>query len=89
VSSGVDLLNRQQANVPVHRCDPRGQDPIRAATARAPRQRRRTAFPFTPDLAPAAVSMTKPAGRTGSGEIFLAPQQGPLQNGPMILDPDR
>jgi hypothetical protein len=39
-----------------------------------------------PSLAPASVS-TKRSGRTAAGDIFVAPQQGPLQNGPMILDP--
>jgi hypothetical protein len=40
-----------------------------------------------PDLAPAAVEITRRSARAASGEIFLAPQQGPVQSGPMILDP--
>ncbi len=39
-----------------------------------------------PDLTPAAVRITK-RGRTAPGDIFVAPQTGPVQNGPMLLDP--
>lgn len=37
-------------------------------------------------LAPAAVSVTTTRQASSGDEIFLAPQQGPVQNGPMILD---
>jgi hypothetical protein len=37
------------------------------------------------DLAPAAVRLSR-RGRTAAGDIFLAPQFGPIQDGPMILD---
>jgi hypothetical protein len=39
------------------------------------------------DLAPVSVTVTK-HGATGDGDIFLAPQWGPVQDGPMILDPN-
>ena len=39
-----------------------------------------------PDLMPAAVEVTKPSTDTVSGDIFITPQQGPTQNGAMILD---
>jgi hypothetical protein len=45
-------------------------------------------FHSEPHLAPAAVTVTRSGGSWSPGEIFLAPQQGPLQNGPMILDQD-
>jgi hypothetical protein len=38
------------------------------------------------DLSPVSVSMTR-RGAGGDGDIFLAPQWGPVQDGPMILDP--
>jgi hypothetical protein len=38
-----------------------------------------------PDLRPAAVRILK-AGRTAPGNLFVAPQAGPVENGPMILD---
>jgi Arylsulfotransferase (ASST) len=43
-------------------------------------------FHSQPDLTPASANVTRQAGSSAVGDIFLAPQQGPLQNGPMILD---
>jgi hypothetical protein len=43
-------------------------------------------FQSRPDLTPAAVEVTKPSANAASGDIFLTPQQGPTQNGLMILD---
>ncbi len=43
-------------------------------------------FRSRPDLLPAAVKVLK-AGRTATGDLFVGPQAGPRQNGPMILDP--
>jgi hypothetical protein len=39
------------------------------------------------DLTPAAVKVTKRSRGTAPGDIFVAPQFGPVQDGPMILDP--
>jgi Arylsulfotransferase (ASST) len=44
-------------------------------------------FRSRPDLAPAAVRVDKRAARTAPGDIFIGPQFGPVQDGPMILDP--
>ncbi|MBV9823875.1 MAG: aryl-sulfate sulfotransferase, partial [Actinobacteria bacterium] len=43
-------------------------------------------FYSRPDLTPAAVTITKP-DPTATGDIFLAPQIGPLQQGPEIVGP--
>jgi hypothetical protein len=43
-------------------------------------------FHSEPGLTPAAVTVTRQGGASAAGEIFLAPQQGPLQSGPMIVD---
>jgi hypothetical protein len=43
-------------------------------------------FQSRPDLTPASVEITQPDSNA-RGDIFLTPQQGPLQNGAMILDP--
>jgi Arylsulfotransferase (ASST) len=43
-------------------------------------------FQSRPDLTPAAVEVTKPSTDATSGDIFVTPQQGPTQNGAMILD---
>jgi arylsulfotransferase ASST len=43
-------------------------------------------FHSRPDLSPATVEITKPTSDQ-AGDIFITPQQGPVQNGPMIVDP--
>ena len=40
-----------------------------------------------PGLAPTAVKVVRRAGQVAPGDIFLAPQIGPLQYGPEIIDP--
>lgn len=44
-------------------------------------------FRSRPDLSPAAVRVLKSSSHTAPGDIFISPQQGPVQPGPMILDP--
>jgi len=44
-------------------------------------------FLSRPDLQPAGVSVTQNSAPASAGDIFLAPQFGPNQDGPMILDP--
>jgi hypothetical protein len=44
-------------------------------------------FRSRPDLRPAAVTVTKNSAPASYGDIFVAPQFGPSQDGPMILDP--
>jgi Arylsulfotransferase (ASST) len=44
-------------------------------------------FRSAPGLAPASVEVTKRARSNSGGDIFLAPQAGPIQNGPEIIDP--
>jgi hypothetical protein len=44
-------------------------------------------FRSRPDLTPPTVEITKPSDDR-SGDVFLAPQQGPVQNGPMIVGPN-
>jgi Arylsulfotransferase (ASST) len=43
-------------------------------------------FRSQPDLAPVAVTVTRSRGASSDDAIFLAPQQGPVQSGPVILD---
>jgi hypothetical protein len=45
-------------------------------------------FVSRPDLLPASITVTQDAAPISDGDIFVAPQFGPLQDGPMILDPD-
>ncbi len=44
-------------------------------------------FRSRPDLSPPSVVVTKNSAPASQGDIFVAPQYGPTQNGPMILDP--
>ena len=43
-------------------------------------------FRSRPDLQPPAVEIVRRSARAASGDVFVTPQQGPLQNGPMIID---
>jgi hypothetical protein len=62
--------------------------PIRLArpyfTGRVPHDVR--GFHSRPDLHPVAVNVPTPGAHTAPGYIFLAPQYGPIQDGPMIVD---
>lgn len=40
-----------------------------------------------PDLVPATVKVTTNRAPASLGDVFVAPQQGPVQNGPELLDP--
>ena len=64
---------------------------IRLAGVRpAPRVRNDiTRFVSRSDLVPAAVTVTKKASPSvaAGGDLFIAPQYGPVQNGPMIIGP--
>ncbi|HSC04386.1 MAG TPA: arylsulfotransferase family protein [Solirubrobacteraceae bacterium] len=43
-------------------------------------------FQSRPDLTPPAVEVTKQSENAAAGDIFITPQQGPTQNGVMILN---
>jgi arylsulfotransferase ASST len=43
-------------------------------------------FRSRPDLEPASVTINRSSSSAYSGDIFVTPQYGPVQNGPMILD---
>jgi hypothetical protein len=45
-------------------------------------------FHSEPGLQPTAVRVSKPSAPTAPGDIFLAPQSGPVQYGPEIIDPN-
>ena len=44
-------------------------------------------FHSRPDLEPASVTVNKHSSSAYNGDIFVTPQYGPDQDGPMILDP--
>ncbi|HUA05624.1 MAG TPA: arylsulfotransferase family protein [Solirubrobacteraceae bacterium] len=43
-------------------------------------------FHSRPDLEPASITVNKHSSSEAPGDIFVTPQYGPVQNGPMILD---
>jgi hypothetical protein len=45
-------------------------------------------FHSRPDLTPPAVEVTRQSTSAFSGDIFITPQQGPTQNGVMIVNPE-
>jgi Arylsulfotransferase (ASST) len=45
-------------------------------------------FYTRPDLLPASITVNRRSSAAYNGDIFLTPQYGPDQNGPMILDPN-
>jgi len=44
-------------------------------------------FHSRPDLEPASITVSRNSSTAYGGDIFLTPQYGPVQNGPMLLDP--
>jgi hypothetical protein len=45
-------------------------------------------FHSRPDLVPPSVTVSKDSAPASQGDIFVAPQYGPYENGPMILSPN-
>lgn len=43
-------------------------------------------FQSRPDLEPPSITVTRDTAPASSGDIFVAPRDGPVQNGPLILD---
>ncbi|HXD68075.1 MAG TPA: arylsulfotransferase family protein [Solirubrobacteraceae bacterium] len=69
--------------------NPAGAIPL-AGVRPAPRVRNDISrFVSRPDLVPTALTVTKRASTSvaAGGDLFVAPQYGPVQNGPMIIGP--
>ncbi len=45
-------------------------------------------FASRPDLSPAAVKVDKRTSEAADGDVFVASQEGPVQNGPELIGPD-
>lgn len=60
-----------------------GADPTPAARTRGDVGR----FASRRDLIPATIKVTRRPSHTASGDLFVAPQNGPYQQGPMIVGP--
>ncbi len=86
VRTGLNVVGTGNGSFTFHVATPAGA--IRyAPPPSAPRSRGDIAsFRSRPDLSPATTAISRHTGATAPGDIFIAPQQGPRQSGPMILD---
>jgi len=85
VSSGLNIEGSHTGTYQFQVAIPAGSIPFARRPA-APRVKGDVWFFHSrPDLVPAAVTITK---RGGAGDIFVAPQLGPFQQGPEIIGPD-
>jgi Arylsulfotransferase (ASST) len=87
VKTGLNIVGGAAGSFSFTVATPGG--PIRAAaTMRAKRTKHDVShFYSRPDLRPVRVEMTKRPSRAAPGGIFVAPQDGPIQYGPMIIGP--
>lgn len=86
VKSALNVLDASHGSFSFTVADPAGRIPY-LPLGPAPRARGDVAhFRSEPGLAPATVRVGRPRGRTAPGDIFVAPQQGPIQDGPEIFD---
>jgi hypothetical protein len=88
VKTGLNILGGDDGAYSFTIATPAGRIPL-AGVRPAPRVRNDISrFVSRPDLVPTAVTVTKKATRAAApGDLFIAPQYGPVQNGPMILGP--
>ena len=86
VNTSLDVLGVTGGRFQFLVARPAGPMPYRPALRVARVQGDVWRFQSRPDLAPAAVKLTRQSGAVGSDDVFLTPQFGPVQNGPEILD---
>lgn len=87
VSSGLNVLGGTNGTFSFSIANPSGLIPLGklytvSAGATGVQQ-----FQSRPDLEPPSITVTKNTAPASAGDIFVAPRDGPLQNGPLILDP--
>ncbi len=86
VSTALNIAGGRHGTYSFHIATPTGALPVLHWPA-AGRSRNDVQFYHSrKDLSPVSITVTK-AGATGDGDVFVAPQWGPVQDGPMILDP--
>src|SRR2546421_420446 len=87
VTTGLNIVGGQNGKfsfVVVHQSRPIQPMPLPVVSAGSNGVQH---FRSRPDLLPPSVTVGKSSAPAGEGDIFVAPQFGPSQNGPMILDP--
>lgn len=86
VKTGLDIPGASNGTFSFAIAQP-GRPPAAMPLPRAPAGRGGLQhFQSRPDLVPPSITVDH-KGATGAGDIFVAPQFGPAQDGPMILDP--
>jgi Arylsulfotransferase (ASST) len=88
VRTGLDVPGGQSGDFAFHVGTPAGAIPPQAAPQASRLPGDVLAFRSRPDLQPPSVELTLPSTQAAPGDIFLTPQQGPVQSGPMILRSD-
>ena len=86
VTTGLNIVGGHDGSFSFAIDHPRpapGVGPLRNATAPGDLQH----FYSEPGLVPAALRVTENTAPAFDGDIFVAPEFGPAENGPMILDP--
>ncbi len=89
VGTGLSIAGSEAGTYSFTVATPAGGIPL-AGVRPVPRVRNDISrFVSRPDLVPAAVTVTKKASPSvaAGGDLFVAPQYGPVQNGPMIIGP--
>jgi hypothetical protein len=88
VRTGLDLAGGEHGAYSFTVASPAGSIRAGAHTSipRAPGDVWR--FVSRPDLSPAAIKVNNQAPAAGDGDLFVASQAGPVQNGPELLGPD-
>jgi hypothetical protein len=89
VSTGLTISGVNGGSYSFAVANPAGDIPL-AGVRPAPRVRNDVSrFASRPDLSPAAFTVRKKASKSvaAGGDLFVAPQYGPIQNGPMIIGP--
>jgi hypothetical protein len=89
VHTGLNIVGGSGGSYSFTIATPAGAIPL-AGVRPAPRVRNDISrFVSRPDLVPTALTVTKKASSSvaAGGDLFVAPQYGPVQNGPMIVGP--
>jgi Arylsulfotransferase (ASST) len=87
VTTGVDVLGGSNGTFSFTIANPAGLIPYGKPYVAPAGSNGVQHFHSRPDLEPPSITVTKDAVPPSAGDIFVAPRDGPLQNGPLILDP--
>ena len=86
VSTGLDIVGGANGGYQFRVARPAGDVPFTRRPAANRVSGDVTRYRSRPDLIPATLRVTRRSSRAASGDIFVAPQYGPIQDGPMIFD---